>query len=107
MKQQVGAVVDDPDSRFGVVPLSLALQQRERLMYYDREALYDRIVTHWEDTCTEAIVEIKSAMLREIAAAAVARCSSNGINGAADQHLFAGLMMTVSPWFDDHPTVQR
>jgi hypothetical protein len=97
----------DDMARFGVMPLSLDLQQRERLMYYDREALYDSIVTHWEDTCPEAIDEIKPAMLREIAAAAVARCSSYGIDGAADQHLFAGLMMTVSPSFDDHPAVQR
>ncbi|KQW96050.1 hypothetical protein ASC94_31395 [Massilia sp. Root418] len=45
-------------------------------------------------------------MLREIAIAAVARATSYGITDASAQHLFAGLMMTVSPSFDDHAMVK-
>lgn len=94
-------------ARFAVMPLVLDQRQRERLMYYDKENLYDSIIAHWEATCPDAIDDLKPAMLREIAAAAVDRCGSYGIDGAQDQHLFAGLMMEVSPSFDEHPAVRR
>lgn len=93
--------------RYAVMPLALDQRQRERLMYYDKENLYDSIIAHWEATCPDAIEHFKPAILREIAAAAVARCTGYGLTGAADQHLFAGLMMEVSPSFDAHPAVQR
>jgi|GEM_PF-447965 len=94
-------------ARFSFMPLALDGGQRERLMYYDKENLYDSIIAHWEANCADAIDGITRPMLREIAIAAVARCSSYGITGAADQHLFAGLMMDVSPSFDEHPAVRR
>lgn len=96
-----------PVPRFAVMPMALTLAQREQLMYYDKEVLYGRIVEHWEETCSEAIDGIERPMLREIAIAAVARCATYGIHTADDQVLFAGLMMSVSPSFDDHPAVQR
>ena len=110
-RQQYYTITAPPDAapvpRFAVMPMALTLAQRDQLMYYDREALYERIVAHWQETCAEAIAGIEHNMLREIAIAAVARCSSYGIHSADDQVLFAGLMMAVSPSFDDHPAVQR
>lgn len=96
-----------PVPRFAVMPMALTLLQREQLMYYDKEALYERIVAHWHETCADAIDGIEADMLREIAIAAVARCASYGIHSADDQVLFAGFMMAVSPSFDDHPAVRR
>ncbi|GGY55856.1 DUF4123 domain-containing protein [Pseudoduganella albidiflava] len=92
-------------SAFSVMPITLDERQRERLMYYDKEALYDSIVTHWEENSPEAIGDMEPDMVREAAIAAVARCDSYGIHNADDQHLFAGLMMRVSPSFDAHPMV--
>jgi len=96
-----------PVPRFAVMPMALTLAQRDQLMYYDNETLYERIVEHWQETCADAIEGLEPDMLREVAIAAVARCSSYGIHSADDQVLFAGLMMAVSPSFDDHPAVQR
>ena len=96
-----------PVARFVAMPMALTLAQREQLMFYDQEALYERILAHWEETCPDAIDGIDAAMLREIAIAATARCASYGIHTADDQVLFAGLMMAISPSFDDHPAVQR
>jgi hypothetical protein len=91
---------------FSVVPISLDERQREQLMYYDKEALYDSIIAHWEENSPEAIEGMEADMLRNIAIAAVARCAGYGIHNADDQHLFAGLMMRVSPSFDAHPMVR-
>lgn len=91
---------------FSVMPIYLDERQREQLMYYDKEALYDSIVAHWEENSPEAIAGLDPDMLRKVAVAAVARCSGYGIHGASDQHLFAGLMMRVSPSFDAHPMVR-
>lgn len=93
-------------SRFAFVPISLTLPQRDQLMYFDKENLYDSIIQHWRDTCPDDIAGIKPNMLREIAITAVARANSFGITDASAQHLFAGLMMTVSPSFDDNATVK-
>ncbi len=93
-------------ARFAHAPISLTLAQRDRLMYFDRENLYDSIVAHWEETCPDDIDGLSAPMLREIAIAAVSRCGSYGIHDASAQHLFAGLMMTVSPSFDEHPAVR-
>lgn len=110
-RQQYYSVTAPPDAspepRFMVSPMALTMAQRDQLMYYDKEALYERIVAHWEETCPEAIEGIEPDMQREIAIAATARCASYGIHAANDQVLFAGLMMSVSPSFDDHPAVQR
>jgi len=91
---------------FSVVPISLDQRQRDQLMYYDKEALYESIIAHWETNSPEAIEGLDTATLREVAIAAVARCAGYGIQGADDQHLFAGLMMRVSPSFDAHPMVR-
>lgn len=96
-----------PVPRYAAMPMALTMAQREQLMYYDKEALYERIIAHWEETCADAIDGIAPDMLREIAIAAVTRCSGYGIHSPDDQVLFAGLMMAVSPSFDDHPAVQR
>lgn len=93
-------------ARYAFAPISLDLAQRDQLMYFDKENLYDSIVRHWEETCPDDIDGIRRPMLREIAIAAVARASSYGITDASAQHLFAGLMMTVSPSFDDNPVVK-
>lgn len=110
-RQQYYTITAPPDAapvpRFAVMPMALTMAQRDQLMYYDKEALYERIVAHWEETCPDAIDGIDLDMLREIAIVATARCASYGIHTADDQVLFAGLMMTVSPSFDDHPAVQR
>jgi hypothetical protein len=110
-RQQYYTITAPPEARslqrFAAMPMALSESQRAQLMYYDKEALYDRIVQHWKETCPNAIDGIEAAMLREIAIAAVARCSTYGIDSADDQILFAGLMMAVSPSFDDHPAVQR
>ena len=90
---------------FSVVPITLNDDQREQLMYYDKEALYDSIIVHWQKNSPEAIEGLETEVLREIAIAAVARCTGYGIDNASDQHLFAGLMMRVSPSFDAHPMV--
>lgn len=94
-------------SRYAFTPISLTLAQRDQLMYFDKENLYASILAHWRDTCPEDIAGITTEMLREAAVAAVARADSYGITDAAAQHLFAGLMMTVSPSFDDNLTVKR
>ncbi|GGY70947.1 DUF4123 domain-containing protein [Pseudoduganella albidiflava] len=96
-----------PVSRYVAMPMPLTDAQREQLMYYDKEVLYDRIVQHWVETCPESLDGMEHAMVREIAIAAVARCASYGIHTADDQVLFAGLMMSVSPSFDDHPAIRR
>lgn len=110
-REQYYTITAPPDAapvpRFVAAPMALTLAQRDQLMYYDKEALYDRIIAHWHETCSDAIEGIDPDMLREIAIAGVARCSSYGIQSADDQVLFAGLMMAVSPSFDDHPAVQR
>jgi hypothetical protein len=110
-RQQYYTITAPPDaapvSRYVAMPMPLTDAQREQLMYYDKEVLYDRIVQHWVETCPESIDGMEHAMVREIAIAAVARCSSYGIRTADDQVLFAGLMMSVSPSFDDHPSVRR
>lgn len=93
-------------SRFAFTPISLTLAQRDQLMYFDKENLYDSIVQQWRDTCPDDIAGIKPNMLREIAITAVARANSYGITDATAQHLFAGLMMTVSPSFDDNAIVK-
>jgi hypothetical protein len=93
-------------ARFAFVPISLTLAQRDQLMYFDKENLYDSIIQQWRDTCPDDIAGIQPGMLREIAITAVARANSFGITDAAAQHLFAGLMMTVSPSFDDNATVK-
>lgn len=89
-----------------IAPISLTLAQRDQLMYYDKENLYDSIIRHWHDTCPDDIAGLSPAILREIAISAVTRCSGYGIVDASSQHLFAGLMMTVSPSFDDHAMVK-
>lgn len=94
-------------SRFAFTPVSLTLPQRDQLMYFDKENLYDSIIAHWNETCADDIVGIKHGMLREAAIAAVARANSFGITDASAQHLFAGLMMTVSPSFDDNVDVRN
>ncbi len=96
----------DDLARFAVMPLMLDQHQRERLLYFDKEVLYESIVAHWQASCPESIADIKPVMLREIAIAAVARCAAYGIDQAESLRLFAGLMMTVSPSFDAHPAVQ-
>ncbi|MEW6763972.1 MAG: DUF4123 domain-containing protein [Pseudomonadota bacterium] len=110
-RQRYYTITAPPDAapvpRFAVMPMTLSLAQRDQLMYYDKEALYERIVAHWEETCPEAIEGIEPDMQREIAIAAAARCASYGIQAADEQVLFAGLMMSVSPSFDDHPAVQK
>ena len=110
-RQQYYTITAPPDAapvpRFAVMPMALSLAQRDQLMYYDKEALYERIVSYWHETCADAIDGLEADMLREVAIAAVARCSSYGIHSADDQVLFASLMMAVSPSFDDHPAVQR
>ncbi|SEN06306.1 protein of unknown function [Duganella sp. CF517] len=93
-------------ARFAFAPISLTLPQRDQLMYFDKENLYDSIIQQWRDTCPDDIAGIKPNMLREIAITAVARANSYGITDAAAQHLFAGLMMTVSPSFDDNSLVK-
>jgi hypothetical protein len=93
-------------ARYAFAPISLTLTQRDQLMYFDKENLYDSIVRHWDETCPDDIAGIKRGMLREIAIAAVSRATSYGITDASAQHLFAGLMMTVSPSFDDHAMVK-
>lgn len=93
-------------ARFAFTPISLTLAQRDQLMYFDKENLYDSIIQQWRDTCPDEIAGIKPNMLREIAITAVARANSYGISDAAAQHLFAGLMMTVSPSFDDNAMVK-
>lgn len=94
-------------SRYAFSPISLTLPQRDQLMYFDKENLYDSIIQHWRDTCPEDIAGIKPNMLREAAIAAVARADSCGITDANAKHLFAGLMMTVSPSFDENLIVKR
>lgn len=94
-------------SRYAFTPISLTLAQRDQLMYFDKENLYDSILVHWRETCPDDIAGISQRMLREAAMAAVARANSYGITNAAAQHLFAGLMMTVSPSFDDNVIVKR
>ena len=110
-RQQYYTITAPPDAapvpRFAVMPMALTLAQRDQLMYYDKEALYERIVAHWHETCADAIEGLEPDMLREVAIAGVARCASYGIHSPDDQVLFAGLMMAVSPSFDDHPAVQR
>lgn len=110
-RQQYYTITAPPDAapvpRFAVMPMALSLAQRDQLMYYDKEALYERIVVHWHETCADAIDGLEPDMLREVAIAAVARCTSYGMHSPDDQVLFAGLMMAVSPSFDDHPAVQR
>lgn len=93
-------------ARYAFSPISLTLAQRDQLMYFDKENLYDSIIAHWEETCPDDIDGLSAPMLREIAIAAVSRCGSYGIHDAGAQHLFAGLMMTVSPSFDEHPAVK-
>ena len=75
-------------SRYAFAPISLTLQQRDQLMYFDKENLYDSIIQHWRDTCPDDIAGIKHNMLREAAIAAVARADSYGITDASAQHLF-------------------
>ena len=94
-------------SRYAFTPISLTLTQRDQLMYFDKENLYDSIVSHWRETCPSDIAGIRPNMLREVAIAAVARANSYGLTDATAQHLFAGLMMTVSPSFDDNLDVKR
>lgn len=94
-------------SRYAFAPISLTLQQRDQLMYFDKENLYDSIIQHWRDTCPDDIAGIKHNMLREASIAAVARADSYGITDANAKHLFAGLMMTVSPSFDENLIVKR
>ena len=94
-------------SRFAFAPISLTLPQRDQLMYFDKENLYDSIIQHWRDTCPDDIAGIRHSMLREAAITAVARAESYGITDTNAQHLFAGLMMTVSPSFDDNVVVKR
>jgi hypothetical protein len=93
-------------ARYAFAPISLTLAQRDQLMYFDKENLYESIIRHWEDTCPDDIAGIKRGMLREVAIAAVSRASSYGITDPSAQHLFAGLMMTVSPSFDDNAMVK-
>lgn len=94
-------------NRYAFTPVSLTLAQRDQLMYFDKENLYDSIIAHWRNTCAEDIAGIKRSMLREAAIAAVARSNSYGIADPAALHLFAGLMMTVSPSFDDNAFVKH
>jgi hypothetical protein len=91
---------------FSAALINLNDRQREQLMYYDKEVLYDSIVAHWESNSPDAIEGLAPDVLREVAIVAVTRCASYGIHGADDQHLFAGLMMRVSPSFDAHPMVR-
>jgi hypothetical protein len=93
-------------ARYAFSPISLTLAQRDQLMYFDKENLYDSIVTHWQETCPDDIDGLSAPILREIAMAAVSRCGGYGIHDPGALHLFAGLMMTVSPSFDDHPAVK-
>ncbi|WP_377700815.1 DUF4123 domain-containing protein [Pseudoduganella sp. UC29_71] len=93
-------------ARYAFAPISLTLAQRDQLMYFDIENLYESIVRHWEETCPDDIAGIKRGMLREAAIAAVSRASGYGITDPSAQHLFAGLMMTVSPSFDDNAMVK-
>lgn len=93
-------------ARYAFAPISLTLAQRDQLMYFDKENLYESIIRHWEDTCPDDIADIKRGMLREVAIAAVSRANGYGITDPSAQHLFAGLMMTVSPSFDDNAMVK-
>ncbi|WP_179119095.1 DUF4123 domain-containing protein [Massilia sp. KIM] len=96
-----------PAPRFAFAPLSFTDAQREQLMYYDKENLYDAILDHWAVQAPRLVQHLGVAVQREIAIAAVARCTSYGIVSPNSQILFAGLMMKVSPSFDHHPAARR
>lgn len=96
-----------PVPRYAKAPINLSRDQRESLMYFDRETIYEAIMDDWSRHCHEAVRHISRGMQREIAIAGVSRAREHGVQTASEQILFARLMMTVSPSFDDHPAIRR